>query len=369
MSGKILAAALFAAASAVLYADTMWLTTPDFSYSRRMIVQHCGDDAAVDAGYRIAAGRGDFSVLRIGGTAYLNSRGLAVQTLELDSHLDTENRNARFDARELAAHVAARCADAPAAVRMIARTVAAREFRGGAVFFAADPRRAFAVECSPGRFDAEEIRGGYCVYAPNWRLPALFSVLHLDCVKLWEYRCRETVLGSKLAECLSSNGVSVAESVRLARRDEVFGKHNVHLGPYSASSSSSVLAELDDEFPETMSALYVSLGSPRHSPHLPVALGVARTAALPDGAWRELAERLRAAAGDDPGFAAELENLEGKLFSEFDRVRREARHKLRRSGRREALRMLAELQKRQQRECLRFMEEKLEKYRRSKVRR
>ena len=41
----------------LLYADTMWLVTPDFSHSRRMLTQYCGDaEAAVE--YRRSGGGG-----------------------------------------------------------------------------------------------------------------------------------------------------------------------------------------------------------------------------------------------------------------------------------------------------------------------
>ena len=352
--------ALFMLCAAALYADTMWLVTPDFSRSRRMLTHHCGDaEAAVE--YR-PSGRARFGVLRVGDRALMNSRGVCVVVQELFPHLDKENPSASVSGTELAYRVAAMSPDAPAAVREIRKTVAKRDFKGGAVFFVSDPRRAFAVECSPNRFDVEEVTAGYSVYSHTWRLPALFSVLHLDLDRLWFCRARETMLARKLADAVEPHGVSLAASVDLARLDEVFGVHKLHLGPYGDASRCSAIFEADDEFPEAMSAVYVASGSPRHSPHLPVAFCSAAKAEFPDAAWRERAETLRRTAGDDPEFASALRKFEEKLFEEFRQTRMTARHKLRRSGRREALQMLAELQRRQAGECRRFMDEQIKKY-------
>ena len=344
----------------LLYADTMWLVTPDFSHSRRMLTQHCGDaEAAVE--YRRSGG-GGFGVIRIGDRAFMNTRGVCIVAQEMVPHLDRENPGASSTGAELAASIVLKAPDAPAAVRALRRAVRGRELKGGWIFTVSDPRCAFAVECSPNRFDAEEIDAGYCVYSHTWRLPALFSVLHLDFERLWSNKARETVLARKLAECAESQGVSIIESAALARHDEVFGVHSIHLGPYGNASKCSVIFESDDEFPEVMSAIYVAAGSPRHTPHLPVALGVASQAEFPDATWRERAETLRRTAGNDPEFAEALRGLEQKLFEEFRQTRMTARHKLRRSGRREALRMLTELQKRQAAEIRRFMDEQIRKY-------
>ena len=162
MTKRILATLLFFCAAA-LYADTMWLVTPDFSYSRRMLTQHCGD-AEATAEYRRATGSGTFGAIGVGGRAFMNSRGVCVVVQDMTPHLDAENPGASFDGAELASRIVLKSPDAPAAVREIRRAVNKRNFRGGAVFLVSDPRRAFAVECSPNRFDAGEIRGGFCVY-------------------------------------------------------------------------------------------------------------------------------------------------------------------------------------------------------------
>ena len=359
--------AIFILCAAAVCADTMWLVTPELSYSRRMLTHHCGD--AAPAVEYAPAGRARFGVLRVGDRALMNSRGVCIVAQEISPHFDREEPRAALTDAELALRIAGAAPDAPAAVREIRKTVKAKNFKGGAVFLVSDPRRAFAVECSPGRFDAMEINDAYCVYSHTWRLPALFSVLHLDLERLWLLRARETMLGRKLAERVGSQGVSFAESAELARLDEVFGNHGVHLGPYGERSSCSALFAPDDEFPEVMSAVYISAGSPRHSPHLPIALGVAARAKLPDKSWHERAEILRRTAGDDPEFAAARLKLENKLYEEFRRTRMGARHKLRRSGRREALKMLSDLQRRQAGEIQEFMDEQIRKYSsRSKVR-
>ena len=359
---KILSVLLLLCAAA-LHADTMWLVTPDLSHSRRMLTHHCGDaEPATEYRRPFGGARSSFGAIRVGDRALMNSRGVCVVAQELSPHLDRENPGASVDGTELASRVAAVAPDAPTAVRYIRRAVEKRDFKGGAVFLVSDPRRAFAVECSPNRFDAAEVRAGFCVYSHTWRLPALFAMLHLDLEKLWLCRARETFLARKLYDCAESRGVALAESVELARLDEVFGVHKIRLGPCGDASRCSVVFEADDEFPEIMSAVYVAAGSPRHSPHLPIAFGVAAKAEFPDAEWRERAEILRRTAGDDPEFSAALRKLEDRLFEEFRQTRMTARHKLRRSGRREALRMLAELQRRQADECRRFMGEQIRKY-------
>ena len=92
MTKSILATLLFFCAAA-LYADTMWLVTPDFSYSRRMLTQHCGDAEAA-AEYRRATGSGTFGAIGVGGRAFMNSRGVCVVVQDMTPHLDAENPGA-----------------------------------------------------------------------------------------------------------------------------------------------------------------------------------------------------------------------------------------------------------------------------------
>ncbi|MBQ6352952.1 MAG: hypothetical protein IJJ28_06785, partial [Lentisphaeria bacterium] len=245
---KRLLSTLSALCACGLYADTMWLVTPDLSYSRRMLTHHCGDAEAMPQ-YRRPTAR-NFGVIHVGGGVVMNSRGVCIVAQKMSPHLDRENPGASSTGAELAEKTVLTAADAPAAVRMLRHAIRERELKGGAIFMVSDPRCAFAVECSPNRFDAEEVRAGYCVYSHTWRLPALFSVLHLDLERLWLHRARETMLARKLAECVETQGVSLAESLRLARHDEVFGVHRLRLGPCGNASKCSVIFEADDEFPE-----------------------------------------------------------------------------------------------------------------------
>jgi len=359
---KIFAVVLLTACASAVFADTAWLVTPDFAFNRRMLLHHCGDGGETAVKWTPSRMRGELSRIVVCGRMALNSRGVLVSAQVVSPHLDREHPGAVQDVGKLVPRIASASPTAAGAVEMIRSTVNKKNFRGGAVFLVADPRQAFAVECSPNRFDVEEVKNGFCVYSHSWRLPALCSVTHLDWDKLWFFRCRETMLARKLSECAESQGVSCPESAVLSRHNEIFGKHNMALGPFSASSRSSVIFESDDEFPETMSAAYIALGSPRHSPHLPVALGVASSFSLSGDSWVKKSERLRAAVGDDPNFKEELLKFEKKLFSDFHEARKTARHRLRRGRNKEAFRILNDTMKKQQRELRSFMDMQLKKH-------
>lgn len=178
-----------------------------------------------------------------------------------------------------------------------------------------------------------------------------------------EWAARE-VLRQALEE---KKTISVADSLRASRvniaeaNGETFaknrGKAELTSAPANKFSADSYLFELDSEFPDTLSCVYVAIGPQRHTVYLPIPLGAADRLPpeLADKAWAENAHRLAGGALPSDPMRPELVEFERKQLAEFSKVRREASVLLHRDKCEEARQLLRDTLAKQAKATLEFL--------------
>ena len=382
----VFGAALTLAATAA-FADVDWMVLPKYSSSGRMLIQGTRDATSKKGkpATRLVPGmRRDtpktnklvkYSFLRIGSSSGfcfcgMNEKGLAVIFTGGDP---TRDKNPKKDGNTHTPNTATvimlrSCATAQQAVKHMQDAFKKKIISGSAIFFIADPNRAFVIECSPAHFASWELPHALCVYSNCWKLPGMDDGSIGTADRAANNYQREWAVREALRMAFDEKKtISVADSIRASRitvaeaNGEAFAKHRgktkVTAAPFNKNSADSYLFDLDSEFPAELSCVYAAMVPQRHTVYLPIPMGAADQlpGEIASKEWSENAYRLRAAAAPDAPVRPELAEFEQKQIAEFAKVREKARGLLRQDKYDEARQLLRETLSRQAKETLEFL--------------
>jgi hypothetical protein len=380
MKFKYLAMAVVATLAAQLAADTEWIVTPNFSASGRMLLHANREQAVVKCppvwmSYDRAQ-KGTYGFLRIGNKgglcfAGINEKGLAAAYTSGDP---TDDRKPPRDKRNWSGHAAVvislrLSATADQARARIHNAFKNKLINGSMVVFLADPRKAVVIECSPLHYASWDLKDSYCVYSHMWKLPgmddgSIRSTGSVDVCTQREWGVRE---GLHRVRTENQGRIPVSGSIAVSRMnvndlngeeyEKQRGKPPVLYAPYNKRAQDSCIFELDAEYPEFLSRVYLAFGPARHTVYLPIALPALKDLPQeildPDFFGGAMA-RHKAADPAAPVDPAILE-FEKKLHREFEEQNDEARRLLMKGRRDEAGKLLNDLAKKQAAETLAFL--------------
>ena len=365
----IVAAAMFAMH---LAADTEWMITPQYSDSGRMLL-HANREGAAHKSAPIwmrwdPAGKGTYGFLRIGNKsgasfAGINEKGLAVAYTTGDP---SDDRKPPKSSSNVGGHAAVivslrLSANADRARARLHKAFKDKLISESMVVFIADPRKALVIECSPQHYASWEIKDSYCVYSHMWKLPgmddgSIRSTGSAEVCALREWGVRE---GLRRIRSENKGRIPVAGSIAVSRLnaydvstpeyEKQRGKSPVPYAPYNKRAQDSYLFELDAEYPEFLSRVYVAFGPARHTVYLPIALPALKDLPpeiLTPEYFKFAATRHNAAAPETP-VSKELLDFEKKLHREFEEKCDEARDLLIKGKSAEAEKHLNDLARKQ----------------------
>ena len=381
--------AMIGALATTAFADVDWMILPKYSTSGRMLIQGTRDATGkkgkpagrIVPGMRLETPQTNklnkYKYLRIGGMGGnfcfcdMNEKGLAVIFTGGDP---TRDKNpAKMDGNTHRPNTATvvmlrSCATAQQAVRHMQDAFKKRIIANSAIFFIADPNRAFVIECSPRHFASWELPHAFCVYSNCWKLPGMDDGSLGTADRAATNYQREWAAREALKQAFDSKKeISVADSIRASRvtvaeaNGEEFakrrGKGKVSTAPFNKNSADSYLFDLDSEFPAELRCVYAALGPQRHTVYLPIPMGAADKlpAKIASKEWSNHAYRLRDAADPEAPMRPELVEFEQKQLQEFAKVRKQARGLLRQDKRDEALQLLRDNLAKQARETFEFL--------------
>ena len=387
------AVALTGILAATAVADVDWMILPKYSTSGRTLL-HCTRDLTSKTAKNVLTEKGalpstpgmrletpqsnklvKYSYLRIGnknGFCFcgLNEKGLAVAFTGGDP---TSDKNPKKDANTHTGNTATvillrSCATAQAAVRHMQDAFKQKIISGSSIIFVADPMRAFVIECSPRHFASWELPHAFCVYSNCWKLPGMDDGSIGTATRAANNYQREWAAREVLRNAFDANKtIAVKDSLAASRinaadgNGEAYakrrGKAKLTTAPFNPSSFDSYLFDLDPEFPDVLSCVYVAWGPWRHTVYLPIPMGAADALpkALFDEEWVKSAYRRRDAVAEDAPENEELLKFEAAQLAEFGKARSKAREMLRRDERDEAKKLLRETLEKQAEATLEFL--------------
>ena len=339
-------AAICGGATLAAHADTSWMILPKAAACGLMQL-HVNRDAVKGSKFApqlIYDARkqygGKYKFLRICNNGFciagVNEKGLGVIFSGGDPTSDKNppKSNLNFTPHNSTVIMLRRCATAEQAVKYMHSGFMKNQICGSAIYLIADPFRAFVVECSPKHFASWELPHAFCVYTHCWKLPGMDdgSVGTADRAQ-WNYQ-REWVAREFLRQAMEKNKrmIPLTEALavsRLAAKDS--GKKTVLNGPSNKSTVAAYTLELDAEFPDYLSTVYVAFGPPRHTIYLPIPF-IAMNA-LPKNLLNqqtaEAAIKRQREEADDAAVDPALVELQNKIVESFIRARHRARQMLR----------------------------------------
>ena len=377
---RILAVAAAALFAPRLAADTEGMITPKYSATGRMLL-HANRGAApvklppVWMSYDPAK-KGTYGFLRIGNKdglcfAGINEKGLAAAYTTGDP---TDDKRPPRDKRNWSGHAAVVISLRLSATADQARARLHKAFKDrliseSMVLFLADPRKAVVVECSPRHYASWDLKDSYCVYAHMWKLPgmddgSIRSIASVDVCTQREWGVRE---GLRRVRSDNDGRIPVAGSIAVSRLNvndlnteeyrKQRGKPPVVQAPYQSNAQDSYLFELDAEYPEYLSRVYIAFGPARHTVYLPIALPALKD--LPkeilDPEYFGGALARRNAADPATPVDEKIIAFEKKLHGEFEEQCDEARLLLMKGKRAEAEKLLNDLAHKQAAEAFEFL--------------
>ena len=388
MTIKHIALSAFTAAIALTAcADVDWMVLPKYSSTGYMFIHGTRDISSrskskrIYPGMRLDTQQQDKSVkykfLRIGGNkgnfcfCGMNEMGLGVIFTGGDPTWDKNPPESPSVLRPSSATAAmlSSCATARQAVELMRDAFDRKLLADSAIFFVADPNRAFVIESSPAHFASWQLPHAFCSYSNCWKLPGMSDGSRGDARRATRNYQREWIAREALKQAFDARQViSIADSLAISRltEDEAaqeFAKQRGNkvlvkdFAPFSKKAIDSYLLELDCEFPAELSCVYAALGPARHTVYLPIPLGAADK--LPKEIfkreWTDHAYRLRDAADPAAPVRPELLEFENKQLKEFAAARSKARTFMRQEKFDEARRIMYDTLDRQAKATFEFL--------------
>ena len=371
MRGALLAV-ICGGAALTARADTEWMILPKGSTSGLMTMHVTRDltKNAKPAPRLVYDARkqygGKYKFLRICNNQYciagINEKGLGVIFTGGDP---TSDKNPAASDQNLTPHNATvimlrRFATAEQAVKYMHAGFRKHQIVGSAIYLVADPYRAFVVECSPRHFASWELPHAFCVYTHCWKLPGMDdgSIGSADRAQ-WNYQ-REWAAREFLRQAMEKNHrmIPLSESMAVSRlAAHETGKKTVLNGPSNAASFVAFTFELDPEYSDYLSTVYVAFGPPRHTIYLPVPFIAADKlpTKLLNQQTVEAAIKRRNEAAKDAAVDPELVKFQNKILADFAKARYRARQMLRGDRWKDAEKLLRETMEKQSAEIAEFL--------------
>ena len=365
-------ATLCATAALTARADTEWMILPKGSTSGLMTMHVSRDltknnkpapKLVYDARKQYG---GKYKFLRICNNQYciagINEKGLGVIFTGGDP---TSDKSPAANNQNLTPHNATvimlrRFATAEQAVKHMHAGFRKHQIVGSAIYLIADPYRAFVVECSPRHFASWELPHAFCVYTHCWKLPGMDDGSNGNAERAqWNYQ-REWAAREFLRQAMEKNHrmIPMTESLAVSRlAAHETGKTTVLNGPSNKATFAAFTFELDPEYPDYLSTVYVAFGPPRHTIYVPipfVAMDKLPTNLL-NQRTVEAAIARRNAAGKNAAVDPALVELQNKIVADFAQARDRARQMLRSDRCKAAEKLLRETLDKQSAEIAKFL--------------
>ena len=324
--------------------DTSWLVRSSGAASGKALIHTCREAGAAQP-FQVEHKDGALVIKDAQGKCFaaLNRYGVAVLFSEGDPNTDAEPAQPLAGSQVITA-LATAGKTAEQALAEVKKIFAAGRISGGQILFIADAKRAFVVECSPRHFAAQELTRAFCVYANSWKLPGMDEASTAVSIRAYTVYQKEWAASELLRRFRTAhNGITVADSIAVSRfdkndlnadeftkaRDPRDGKSKIEISVHNDKSAGGFILEVDGEFPEFLSCVYMAQGAPRRAVYLPIPLGAATIPQFAAPAATSFGPR-------DP----RIVDFEANLLKEFAAAREEARKLLRSGQRDEAAKLL-----------------------------
>ena len=325
---------------------TSWFIHPVLSVTGSAMLQknrdYTGQNLISARLFRAMPGR--YKVLTVGDLwssgagAVMNEKGVMI-TQNDGLCWDQQTRKVSVGSAYLLRYLAEHCATADEALATLKKMYDHGFMRDGDIYFIADCSKGFVVETTTSHAAYAEITFGFEVRANNYLLPGLRSLGRQQRTHFMNGASRRYLASEFLRERSIEKGkLSPLDLMDLARyRNVELEKANWRQVCMKNTIASTMMVP-DKQYPEYLSAAFISIGPPRHTIFLPVPMAATQIPAdLTNGEWGLRAFALKDKLKLDHNKLAEFKLLEKSLLEEFFAAKEEARKLLNAGKKRDAV--------------------------------
>lgn len=347
---------------------TSWIITPDVSATGVCMVQknrdYRGQNLLSARLFRACPGK--YKVITVndlwssGAGAVMNEKGLMIVQNDGSSVLRQElpDRSVTVGCIFMLRHIAEHCADLDEAVAMLKKFYRTGLGRSSSIYLLADLDRGAIIETTGKHFSCAEVNFSYEVRANNYLLPGMRSTVNKTRQAFLNGANRRYAASEFLRKIVAGKGkIAPFDLMQLARfREPEIEKTLQYRSVCVNASLASTMFVPDRQFPEYLSVTFVALGPQRHTVFLPIPMGLsAMPESLINGDWGSAALKLAGKLPLDHDRIGELETVEKRFIDEVFAVREQARMLLVNGKRKEAVKLLDKVFRKQYAEAKEFM--------------
>ena len=328
---------------------TSWFIHPELSITGAAMLQknrdYTGQNLISARLFRSMPGR--LKVLTVGDLwssgagAVMNEKGLMI-TQNDGLCWEGQPRKVSLGCVFVLRYLAEHCASADEALAVLQKMYDRGFMRDGDLYFIADANKGYVVETTTNHAAYAEITFGFEVRANNYLLPGLRSLGKQKREHFLNGASRRYLASEFLRErSLEKGKISPLDLMDLSRYRDVELEKASWRQVCMKNTIASTMMVPDKQYPQYLSAAFISIGPPRHTIYLPIPMAAT---AIPDdltnGEWGLRAFALREKTGLDHNMLADFKKLETSMVEEFFEVREAARKLLRAGKRQEAVALL-----------------------------
>ena len=256
---------------------TSWMIFPDMTGENTVILHKSRDSQSRNVKVRLGNDGAKRNWIGMGGDKgycmAVNSSGLAGVMNGGEKCTDNStNKNGKSTPLILEAIIST-CDTSAQAVDKLIDFLKKEDYQHGdkgSIFFFADPKEGYLVECTAHFWQVQKCNTGYVARANIWHLPGLEKYALTDYYTHAVESAREYAVRKALNEAFTARGkVDVMDILALSRKvdtDNLFIRRSLCCS-WTNSASTFVV---DRDYPEVLTTAYLLVGCPRHTVLLPL---------------------------------------------------------------------------------------------------
>ena len=344
----VLLVVLTAVNSTELHACTSWMVFSDLTRSNTNILHKNRDSRARNIRVLLSPADAPRKWIAIGGThtnSGINTSGLAGAMNSGEKCLNPPNVKGKKGTPAMLQEILSSCDTAAMAVKKLKEFIKAGDYshgENGSIFFFLDTREGYICEMTAKDVSVQRCDHGYALRANVWHNPDMYQYSKTGFYSYMNTSARAYSAMSGLNKIIAEKGKITPLEIFTLSRHYAMPKES----PYKNSvcrkeTNSTSTIEVDKQYPDVLSSMYVTIGHPRHTVYIPVPVCTEKVLITMDNfKWAENAFKRFDKLKLEAPMPKEWIDFELKSNAQYAKAKEDARKLLKAGKRAEAVKLL-----------------------------
>ena len=342
--------ALFIAASpSSLHGCTTWMVFSDLTGNNTNVLHKNRDSKIRNIAIFLSPANSPRKWIASGNNYYtamgMNSSGLAAAVNSGEKCVDPPKVKGRKDTTEIVRAILENCDTAAQAVKKLKEFIKAGDYshgEKGSTFSFLDLNEGFVCETTAKFCSVQRYSKGYTVRANIWQNPDMYQLSRNTLAGHIDSSIRAYIALSGINQMIDKNGkFTVSDNFELSRHCQLPETLQQKRSVCYKNTNSTASMEIDRQYPDVLSSMYVTIGHPRHTIYVPVPVCAEKLhSALNDLKWSSASFKRLTELDYNAAIPAEWTKFEKDSFAEYSAAKNEARKLLNANKRAEAVKLM-----------------------------